>query len=41
MLMNKLKISCEMNNQHFYRWNFQFEAGEENGDDRNVVELNT
>ena len=27
-----------MNNQHFYRWDFQFEAGEENGDDRNVVD---
>ena len=25
-----------MNNQHFYRWDFQFEAGEENGDDQNV-----
>ena len=36
--MNKLKISCEMNNQQFYRWDFQCEAGEENGDDRNVVD---
>ena len=25
-----------MNNQHFYDWDFQLEAGEENGDNQNV-----
>ena len=37
MLMNELKISCEMNIQHCYHWDFQFEAGEKDGDDRNVA----